>query len=205
MENSTTLSFLFLSLATALFLVLLRSLRSKNRRLPPSPPSLPIIGHLHLFKKPLHRSLAALEAAHGPILLRFGLLASLLAWIRAGGAQIRWLPACWANGLRRLWERLLACRLAKARSRDGGARRAQIRWLRPHRRGRILDGGRPAGGGSVGKVQRASQQLDGGLPPHPRGWVPSGGIWVPTQIWGPSRDPAGARFLLQAPKNCLGA
>ncbi|WRX31433.1 Cytochrome P450 - like 10, partial [Theobroma cacao] len=37
---------------------------------PPIPfPSLPIIGHLHLLKKPLHRSLAKISNKHGPILL----------------------------------------------------------------------------------------------------------------------------------------
>ncbi|GJN12983.1 hypothetical protein PR202_ga31314 [Eleusine coracana subsp. coracana] len=79
MAESTTLSILCLSLATALFLLLLFRFRillwSKNRqhRLPPSPPSLPLIGHLHLFKKPLHRSLSNLASSHGPVLLlRFG-------------------------------------------------------------------------------------------------------------------------------------
>ncbi|KAI0498028.1 hypothetical protein KFK09_021269 [Dendrobium nobile] len=46
----------------------------KPKNLPPSPPSLPIIGHLHHLKKPFHQFLARLSAQHGPILfLRFGI------------------------------------------------------------------------------------------------------------------------------------
>ncbi|PKU65917.1 Isoflavone 2'-hydroxylase [Dendrobium catenatum] len=49
--------------------------KQKKKNLPPSPPnSLPILGHLHLIKKPLHQSLAQLSARHGQILLcRFGI------------------------------------------------------------------------------------------------------------------------------------
>ncbi|XVF64137.1 hypothetical protein PTKIN_Ptkin09bG0143500 [Pterospermum kingtungense] len=46
---------------------------SRNQNLPPSPLSLPIIGHLHLIKNPLYQSLATLLSKHGPILyLRLG-------------------------------------------------------------------------------------------------------------------------------------
>jgi isoflavone/4'-methoxyisoflavone 2'-hydroxylase len=46
---------------------------TKKRQLPPSPPALPFIGHLHLFKKPLHQSLASISQKYGPItFLRFG-------------------------------------------------------------------------------------------------------------------------------------
>ncbi|KAJ6814935.1 isoflavone 3'-hydroxylase [Iris pallida] len=67
---------IFTFIALSLSFLLLAKLfffSNKNKNLPPSPPSLPIIGHLHHFKKPLHRALAALSACHGPILfLRFG-------------------------------------------------------------------------------------------------------------------------------------
>ncbi|KAE8802008.1 isoflavone 3'-hydroxylase-like [Hordeum vulgare] len=79
MADAATLSYLPISLATVLFvlILILGSLRKSRRegglRLPSSPPSLPVIGHLHLFKKSLHRALANIAAAHGPVLfLRFG-------------------------------------------------------------------------------------------------------------------------------------
>ncbi|PIA56657.1 hypothetical protein AQUCO_00700784v1 [Aquilegia coerulea] len=41
--------------------------------LPPSPFALPIIGHLYLFKQPLHRTLSKLSNQYGPVMyLRFG-------------------------------------------------------------------------------------------------------------------------------------
>ncbi|XP_031398963.1 cytochrome P450 81Q32-like [Punica granatum] len=46
---------------------------SRAENLPPSLPSLPIIGHLHYLKHPLHRTLRDLAEKHGPVFfLRFG-------------------------------------------------------------------------------------------------------------------------------------
>ncbi|CAL5422113.1 unnamed protein product [Camellia sinensis] len=58
------------------FLVIAFKLLSKARtqkNLPPSPPALPVIGHLHLLKPRLHRTLHGLSQNLGPIFtLRFG-------------------------------------------------------------------------------------------------------------------------------------
>ncbi|KAJ0026125.1 hypothetical protein Pint_08701 [Pistacia integerrima] len=50
---------------------LLKQTRYKNR--PPTPTSLPIMGHLHLVKEPIHRALQLLSNKYGPIVnLSFG-------------------------------------------------------------------------------------------------------------------------------------
>ncbi|KAK4599281.1 hypothetical protein RGQ29_009369 [Quercus rubra] len=63
--------YLALILSTVFIIKLLN--RHHNKNLPPSPLSLPIIGHLHLLKQPLHKTLETLSLQYGPILsLKFG-------------------------------------------------------------------------------------------------------------------------------------
>ncbi|KAH7850062.1 hypothetical protein Vadar_027280 [Vaccinium darrowii] len=67
--------FYFSSIAFFLFLFLLKlqQRKSPQRNPPPTPPSLPILGHLHLIKEPVHRTLENLSKKYGPIFtLRFG-------------------------------------------------------------------------------------------------------------------------------------
>jgi cytochrome P450 len=47
--------------------------KKSKKKLPPSPPALPILGHLHLLKPPLHHALIGISNRYGPItFLRFG-------------------------------------------------------------------------------------------------------------------------------------
>ncbi|XP_022725825.1 cytochrome P450 81D11-like [Durio zibethinus] len=63
------LSFIFLIICLNLFF----QSRKHPKNLPPSPPSLPIIGHLHLLKPPIHRLYHSLSQKYGPIFsLRLG-------------------------------------------------------------------------------------------------------------------------------------
>ncbi|KAJ8769312.1 hypothetical protein K2173_002516 [Erythroxylum novogranatense] len=66
---------LYLALTLIFLFVAQKLYRTKKsqRKLPPSPPGIPIIGHLHLQKPPLHRTYHRLAKKYGPIFsLRYG-------------------------------------------------------------------------------------------------------------------------------------
>ncbi|XP_076918874.1 cytochrome P450 81Q32-like [Bidens hawaiensis] len=71
--DETHLFFIYvLSLFSLVYLFKLL-IHKKGRNIPPSPPSLPIIGHLHLINGPIHRVLQHLASKYGPLMaLRFG-------------------------------------------------------------------------------------------------------------------------------------
>ena len=70
LHTSLSLLFVFLLLEIGM---LFRTKRRRYGNLPPSPPAVPIIGHLHLLKPPVHRSLQSLPQKYGPIFsLRIG-------------------------------------------------------------------------------------------------------------------------------------
>lgn len=72
MEETHVYSFLCLLLVIVAVKLLLQT-RKKRRNLPPSPPAIPFIGHLHLLRQPIHRSLENLSKKYGPIIsLRLG-------------------------------------------------------------------------------------------------------------------------------------
>ncbi|KAI3522233.1 hypothetical protein L1887_11717 [Cichorium endivia] len=66
--------FITVAVLVASFLFASHFHRRKFSNLPPTLfPTLPVIGHLHLLKKPLYKTFAKFSAKHGPILLiRFG-------------------------------------------------------------------------------------------------------------------------------------
>jgi isoflavone 2'-hydroxylase len=76
LANMEDMLLYYSSIALSLLLVAVAfklTYRQTPKHLPPSPPSLPIIGHLHLVKKPLHRTFQTLSQKYGQIFsLRFG-------------------------------------------------------------------------------------------------------------------------------------
>ncbi|KAI8005499.1 Cytochrome P450 81Q32 [Camellia lanceoleosa] len=70
--NWHTISLIIFSLLL-LFVKLFLGKQKRYKNLPPSPPGLPILGHLHLLKEPLYQTFQAFSDKYGPIiLLRFG-------------------------------------------------------------------------------------------------------------------------------------
>ncbi|XVF83797.1 hypothetical protein PTKIN_Ptkin16aG0521300 [Pterospermum kingtungense] len=66
MEDTKLYSLVFL-LFMILAIKLLHHARTKHKNLPPCPPTLPILGHLHLLKEPFPISLSNLSKKYGPI------------------------------------------------------------------------------------------------------------------------------------------
>ncbi|XVE78647.1 hypothetical protein DITRI_Ditri13aG0163400 [Diplodiscus trichospermus] len=73
MEEST-IFYYFSSLVILLFCFkFLFQPKTSHKNLPPCPPSLPVVGHLHLIERPIHQFYQRLSQKHGPIFsLRFG-------------------------------------------------------------------------------------------------------------------------------------
>ncbi|PWA56301.1 cytochrome P450 [Artemisia annua] len=71
--DETHLFFIILTSLVSFFFLFKLLLHKNGKNLPPSPPSIPIIGHLHLMKGNIHRVLQNLSSKYGPIMaLRFG-------------------------------------------------------------------------------------------------------------------------------------
>ncbi|KAE8767674.1 Cytochrome P450 71A4 [Hordeum vulgare] len=62
--------------------------RKAELRLPPTPPGLPVVGHLHLLGSLPHRSLRALAATYGPVMhLRLGRVPTVVACSAAAAEE----------------------------------------------------------------------------------------------------------------------
>lgn len=60
---------LFLIFSIFVFKLFSTNKPSKYKNLPPSPPTLPLIGHLHLLKQPIHTTFQSLSRNYGKVLL----------------------------------------------------------------------------------------------------------------------------------------
>ncbi|CAO2199681.1 unnamed protein product [Urochloa humidicola] len=89
MDVSPFVALLFIALLSLLLFAKTRTSGRDGRRLPPSPPGLPILGHLPLLGPLPHRKLQAMAAKHGPVmLLRLGRVPTVVASSAAAAQEI---------------------------------------------------------------------------------------------------------------------
>ncbi|CAL4952514.1 unnamed protein product [Urochloa decumbens] len=88
MDVSPFVALLFIALLS-LLLFATRTSGRDGRRLPPSPPGLPLLGHLPLLGSLPHRNLQAMAAKHGPVmLLRLGRVPTVVASAAAAAQEV---------------------------------------------------------------------------------------------------------------------
>ncbi|CAL4959122.1 unnamed protein product [Urochloa decumbens] len=139
MDVSPFVALLFIALLS-LLLFATRTSGRDGRRLPPSPPGLPLLGHLPLLGPLPHRALRAMAATHGPVmLLRLGRVPTVVVSSAAAAQEVmKTRDLAFASRPRvRMAERLLYGRdmaFAPYGERWRQARRVAVLHLLSHRR-----------------------------------------------------------------------
>ncbi|CAL4966151.1 unnamed protein product [Urochloa decumbens] len=89
MDVSAFAAVLLVALLSLIFFATRRKPSDGRRRLPPSPPGLPVLGHLPLLGPLPHRKLQAMAAKHGPVmLLRLGRVPTVVASSAAAAQEV---------------------------------------------------------------------------------------------------------------------
>ncbi|CAO2173995.1 unnamed protein product [Urochloa humidicola] len=89
MDVSPFAALLFIALLSLLLFAKTRTSGRDGRRLPPSPPGFPLLGHLPLLGSLPHRNLQAMAAKHGPVmLLRLGRVPTVVASSAAAAEEV---------------------------------------------------------------------------------------------------------------------
>ncbi|CAO2194294.1 unnamed protein product [Urochloa humidicola] len=167
MDASPFAALLFVALLSLLFFAT-RKPYDVRRHLPPSPPGLPLLGHLPLLGPLPHRKLQAMAIKHGPVmLLRLGRVPTVVASSAAAAQEVmKTRDLAFASRPKmRMAERLVYGRdmaFAPYGERWRQARRVSVLHLLSHRRVQSFRHAREQEAAAmVGRVRRASSPSTG--------------------------------------------